>query len=499
MFGNPWAAPSADTSTMAPPPRWTARRLRQLGRPETLDTPRRSARSRPVAPGGRSERRGGRRLRSRDIGARSRRDYRRSPAPRTRFRARPAAKQHDCRRAGCAPSSFCRPAWPPGSAHPRRRRQLWETRSSARFCGLESRLWQLGLVRCPLQRRCRASGLRPVPTDLDARRGTATSETCSLRRAASHEPSVELGNKGGADPTGRPSDKNAHAQPPYMSITLASADAEAASGSWITVQTIIQFWTIVETVISTLIEIKGYDWPHEEATVEAGPATGQCERGGAAPRPGTSVGGHRHTDRLSSRNALLPLFWPRRPGRVPTGRAPARSRRDNRARRHNQRVTSRPAALSDNRARRVPRGAARSMRRPALLRGSHRTTRNPDGREGRAARHATSKAPRRGRRHRPIHDQRLPRRRQRHPRGCTDRYAHPLGRRSRHTRSRVSAGTDRPTRQERRTRLNKRAPTGQRAGTFSSVNRLAWRGVRRVRCGAGWLGVSLLLIRRTPR
>jgi hypothetical protein len=24
MFGNPWAAPSADTNTMAPPPRWTA-------------------------------------------------------------------------------------------------------------------------------------------------------------------------------------------------------------------------------------------------------------------------------------------------------------------------------------------------------------------------------------------------------------------------------------------------------------------------------------------
>src|SRR5271156_5407130 len=240
MFGNPWAAPSADTSTMAPPPRWTARRLRQLGRPETLDTPRRSARSRPVAPGGRSERMGGRPLRARDIGARSRRDYRRSPAPRTRFRARPAAKQHDCRRAGYAPSSFCRPAWPPGSGHPRRRRQLWETRSSARFCGLEPRLWQLGLVRCPLQRRCRASGLRPVPTDLDARCGTATSETRSQRRAASHEPSVTRYDGvcvGVLD--GRPSDKNAHAQPPYMSITLASADAETEPGSWITVQTII--------------------------------------------------------------------------------------------------------------------------------------------------------------------------------------------------------------------------------------------------------------------
>jgi hypothetical protein len=50
-------------------------------------------------------------------------------------------------------------------------------------------------------------------------------------------------------------------------ITLASADAEAASSSWITVQ----------TVISTLIEIEGYDWPHEEATVQAGRAAGQCE------------------------------------------------------------------------------------------------------------------------------------------------------------------------------------------------------------------------------
>ena len=45
------------------------------------------------------------------------------------------------------------------------------------------------------------------------------------------------------------------AQPPCMSITLASADAEAASNPWITVQ----------TVISTLIEIEGYDSPHEEA------------------------------------------------------------------------------------------------------------------------------------------------------------------------------------------------------------------------------------------
>ena len=46
----------------------------------------------------------------------------------------------------------------------------------------------------------------------------------------------ELGNKGGADPAGRASDKNAHAQPPYMSITLASADAEAAPDLWITVE-----------------------------------------------------------------------------------------------------------------------------------------------------------------------------------------------------------------------------------------------------------------------
>src|SRR6478736_9091430 len=233
-----------------------------------------------------------------------------------------------------------------------------------------------------------------------------------------------------------------------MSITLASADAEAAPGSWI----------VVQTVISTPIEIEGYDSPHEEATVQAGRATGQCERGGAAPGPGTSVGGHRRTHRLSSRNALLPLFWPRRPGRVPTGRAPARGGRNNRARRHNPPATSRPATVSDNRARRVSRGAARTMRRPALLRGSHRTTRNPDGRQGRAPRHATSKAPRRGRRHRPIHDQRLPRRCQCHPRGCNDRYAHALGRWPRHPRSRVPAGTDRPTRQERRTRLNKRAP-----------------------------------------
>src|ERR1700738_1124359 len=185
---------------------------------------------------------------------------------------------------------------------------------------------------------------------------------------------------------------------------------------------------------------QGYDWSHEEATVQAGRATGRGERGGAAPGPGTSAGGHRRTDWLSSRNAVLPLLWPRRPGRVPTGREPARGGRDNRARHHNPPATRRPAALSDNRARRVPRGAARSMRRPALLRRSHRTIRNPHGREGRDARRATSKAPRRGRRHRPLPE-------------------------PRHTRSQISAGTDRPTRQERRTRLNKRAPTRPKGRT----------------------------------
>ena len=102
---------------------------------------------------------------------------------------------------------------------------------------------------------------------------------------------------------------------------------------------------------------------------------------------------------------------------------------------------------------------------PALLRGSHRTTRNPHGREGHGARRATPEAPRRGRRHRPIHDQRLPRRCQRNPRGCTDRHAHPLGRRPRHTRPRISARADRPARQERHTRLNKRAPTGPKSRT----------------------------------
>src|SRR3984957_7292654 len=71
------------------------------------------------------------------------------------------------------------------------------------------------------------------------------------------------------------------------------------AGSWITVQ----------TVISTLIEIEGYDWPHEEATVQAGRAAGQCERGGAAPGPGTSAGGHCRTDRLSSRHPPLPTFF----------------------------------------------------------------------------------------------------------------------------------------------------------------------------------------------
>src|SRR5258708_15898389 len=168
-----------------------------------------------------------------------------------------------------------------------------------------------------------------------------------------------------------------------MSITLASADAEA-----------VRSWIAVQTVISILIEIKGYDLLHEEATAQAGPATGQRERGGAAPRPGTTTGGHRHTDRLSSRNALLPLLRPRRPGRVPAGRAPARRRRDNRSRRHNRPATRRPAARSDHRARRVPRGAARGMRRPALLRRSHQPPANPHGREGRDAPRPASEAPR---------------------------------------------------------------------------------------------------------
>src|SRR5712691_12409722 len=95
----------------------------------------------------------------------------------------------------------------------------------------------------------------------------------------------------------------------------------------------------VQTVVSILVDIKGYNSLYEEATAQAGPATAQCERGGAAPRPGTTTGGHRRTDRLSSRDALLPLLWPRRPGRVPAGRAPARRRRDNRARRHNRPAT----------------------------------------------------------------------------------------------------------------------------------------------------------------
>jgi hypothetical protein len=50
-------------------------------------------------------------------------------------------------------------------------------------------------------------------------------------------------------------------------INPGLSGCEAASSSWITVQ----------TVISTLIEIEGYDWPHEEATVQAGRAAGQCE------------------------------------------------------------------------------------------------------------------------------------------------------------------------------------------------------------------------------
>src|SRR5260370_35059409 len=111
-------------------------------------------------------------------------------------------------------------------------------------------------------------------------------------------------------------------------------------------------WVTVQTVVSTLVEIKGYNVPDEEATAPAGPATGQRERGGAAPRPGTTAGGHRHTDRLSSRNALLPLLRPRRPGRVPAGRAPARRRRDNRARRTNPPPTRRPPARREHLPRR---------------------------------------------------------------------------------------------------------------------------------------------------
>jgi len=186
----------------------------------------------------------------------------------------------------------------------------------------------------------------------------------------------------------------------------------------------------------------------------------------------TTTGGHRHTDRLSSRNALLPLLWPRRPGRVPAGRAPARRRRDNRARRHNRPATRRPAALSDNRARRVPRGQP-EYAPAALLRGSHRTTRNPHGREGRDARRATRKLLDEGAAtgQFTISDSAtLPT----PSSGCIDRYAHPLGRWPRHTRSRVSAGTDRPTRQERRTRPNKRAPTGLRAGHVPGDGQQDW-------------------------
>src|SRR5260370_38737169 len=105
--------------------------------------------------------------------------------------------------------------------------------------------------------------------------------------------------------------------------------------SWIGVQTVIHSWIIVQTVIPTLIEIKDYNSLHEEATAQAGPATGQCERGGAAPRPGTTTGGHRHTDRLSSRDALLPLPCPRRPGRVPARRERARRPRATQPRRPN--------------------------------------------------------------------------------------------------------------------------------------------------------------------
>src|SRR5260370_25216626 len=137
--------------------------------------------------------------------------------------------------------------------------------------------------------------------------------------------------------------------------------------SWITVQTVIQSWIKGQTVIPPLIEIQGYNSLHEEATAQAGPATGQCERGGAAPRPGTTAGGHRHTDRLSPRNALLPLLRPRRPGRVPAGRAPARPRRGNRGRRRNHPAATRPAARSDTRARSVAPAPPPGMVPPALL------------------------------------------------------------------------------------------------------------------------------------
>jgi hypothetical protein len=53
----------------------------------------------------------------------------------------------------------------------------------------------------------------------------------------------------------------------FVDSRISLSGCEAASSSWITVQ----------TVISTLIEIEGYDWPHEEATVQAGRAAGQCE------------------------------------------------------------------------------------------------------------------------------------------------------------------------------------------------------------------------------
>jgi hypothetical protein len=48
----------------------------------------------------------------------------------------------------------------------------------------------------------------------------------------------ELRNNRGAEPAGRPSDENTHAQPPDRSITLASADTETIE-SWISVQTVI--------------------------------------------------------------------------------------------------------------------------------------------------------------------------------------------------------------------------------------------------------------------
>ena len=71
-------------------------------------------------------------------------------------------------------------------------------------------------------------------------------------------------------------------KPPYMAITLASADAEAAPGSWITVQTVILVWIKVQTAISTLIEIEVYDSLREEAGSQPRTALG-TRRASRAP------------------------------------------------------------------------------------------------------------------------------------------------------------------------------------------------------------------------